>query len=60
MNPSGAKRHPLLLLLLLPVLAGGALRLWHPELMSFRFDSAEVLFRARETLALGYPPLMGS
>jgi hypothetical protein len=35
------------------------LRWWHLDLMPFRYDAAEALIRARETLALGYPPLTG-
>ncbi|MBX7244358.1 MAG: hypothetical protein K1X53_02600, partial [Candidatus Sumerlaeaceae bacterium] len=46
--------------LLLLILAGGlALRLPSLDLMTFRYDSAEELFRARRTVHLGAPPLTG-
>ena len=38
---------------------GLAVRLTRLDLMSFRFDSAVELMRARETLFLGHPPLSG-
>ncbi|MCX7020118.1 MAG: hypothetical protein NTY46_14240 [Candidatus Sumerlaeota bacterium] len=38
---------------------GLALRWMRLDLMSFRFDSAEELFRARETLQSGFPPFTG-
>lgn len=36
-----------------------ALRLWRLDLIVFRYDSAEALFRVRDTLVLGHPPLTG-
>lgn len=36
-----------------------ALRWWRLDLMSFRFDSAEAMFRARDTFAFHFPPLTG-
>ena len=41
------------------VAAGMALRLWRLDLVIFRYDSAEALFRVRDTLVLGHPPLTG-
>lgn len=41
------------------VCAGVALRWWRLDLMPFRYDAAEALFRARETFILGHPPLTG-
>jgi hypothetical protein len=35
------------------------LRWWRLDLMSFRFDPAETLFRVREALQTGHPPLTG-
>lgn len=46
-------------LLVLMVAAGMALRLWRLDLIVFRYDSAEALFRVRDTLVLGHPPLTG-
>ncbi|MCX7626384.1 MAG: glycosyltransferase family 39 protein [Candidatus Sumerlaeaceae bacterium] len=46
-------------LLLATFLAGVGLRLWRLDLMPFRYDAAEALFRARETFSLGHPPLTG-
>ena len=36
-----------------------ALRWWRQDLMSFRFDSAEAMFRARDTFSFHFPPLTG-
>jgi hypothetical protein len=38
---------------------GLALRWWRLDLMAFRYDAAEALARARQTVDLGYPPLTG-
>lgn len=47
--------YPLLVLAFL----GLVLRWYRLDLISFRYDVADALFRARETLALGHPPLTG-
>ena len=38
---------------------GLALRWWRLDLIPFRYDAAEAMARARETLHLGYPPYTG-
>lgn len=52
-------RRPHLWTLLFLAALGLALRCWRLDLISFRFDNAELLFRTRQTLELGYPPLTG-
>lgn len=46
-------------MLLLLFAAAMLLRCWRLDLMSFRYDSAEAAFRARETLKLWHPPWTG-
>ncbi len=67
-GPSGSKgfqfRPPkptsldVVFLLTLGIVALG-LRWYRLDLISFRYDAAEALFRARETFSLGRPPLTG-
>jgi hypothetical protein len=54
----GAPRAEVVVLLLIAI-AALALRWWRLDLVSFRYDSAEAAFRARETLKQGFPPLTG-
>lgn len=53
----GSRRDALVLASLCVV--GLALRWWRLDLISFRYDFAEAMFRVRETLSQGFPPFTG-